>query len=73
MVGENFEIYTSEMAKNALEILHHGWRIFLKFTLLKWLKMHLKSSTMVGENFEVYTSEMAKNAVKIHHHGWRKF
>ena len=26
MVGEDFEIYTSEMAKNALKILHHGWR-----------------------------------------------
>jgi hypothetical protein len=28
MVGETFEIYTSEMAKNALKILHHGWRKF---------------------------------------------
>ena len=24
MVGENFEIYTSEMAKNELNILHQG-------------------------------------------------
>ena len=26
MFGENFKIYTSEMAKNALKILRHGWR-----------------------------------------------
>ena len=73
MVGENFKINTSEMAKNALKILHHGWGKIVKFTVLKCLKIHLKSSTMVGEKFEIYTSEMAKNALKILHHDWRKF
>ena len=59
MVGENFDIYTSKMAKNAQN--RPPWlEKILKFTLLKWLKMHLKSSTMVGENFEISTSEMAK-------------
>ena len=28
MVGENFEIYTSEMAKNVFKILHDGFETF---------------------------------------------
>ena len=32
MVGENFEIYTSEMAKNALNILHQGLHTMLLVT-----------------------------------------
>ena len=32
----------------------------LKFTCLKWLKMHLNYPPMVGENFEISWSQMAK-------------
>ena len=63
MVGEHFEIYTSEMTKNTLLNPPSWLEKILRFTLLKWLKIHLKSSTMVGENFEIYTSEMAKNTL----------
>jgi hypothetical protein len=28
MVGENFENCISEMARNALKNVHHGWRKF---------------------------------------------
>ena len=38
MVGENFEIYMSQMAENTLKIIYHGWR------------NELKLSIMVGEN-----------------------
>ena len=62
MVGENFEIYPSEMAKNAPN--HPRWlEKILRFAYLKWLKMH-QSSIMVGENFEICPSEMAKNGYK---------
>ena len=78
MIGENFEIYTSEMAKNALKILYHGWRNF--WNLHFWnVWMHIKSSTMVGEIFENYPSEMAKNVIFLNMYGsiqcvcrWRK-
>ena len=40
MVGENFEIYPSEMAKNAPN--HPPWlEKILRFTHQKWLKTHL--------------------------------
>jgi len=38
MVGENFGIYLSEMAKNGLKLSTMVGKI-LKFTRLKWLKM----------------------------------
>ena len=40
MVGENFGIYLSQMAKNAFKLSPWLEKI-LKFTYLKWIKMHL--------------------------------
>ena len=33
MVGEIFEICSSQMAKNALKIVHHGWRKYKKLVI----------------------------------------
>ena len=44
MVGENFEIYSSEMAENASKPL---WlEKILKCTILKWLKIKLVPSAI---------------------------
>ena len=40
MVGENFEIYLCQMVKNAFKLSTMVGEI-LKFTYVKWLKMHL--------------------------------
>ena len=41
MVGENFEIYCYQMAKNTSKLSSMVGEMFLKFNVLKWLKMHL--------------------------------
>ena len=41
MVGENFEIYFSQMAKNAFKNYPPWLEKILKYTSLKWLKIHL--------------------------------
>ena len=64
MVGENFEIYMSQMAKNALKLSTMVGEMF-KIYLSQMAKNALKLSTMVGENFEIYLSQMAKNALKF--------
>ena len=64
MVGENFEIYTSEMAKNTFKIVHHGWRKFWDLHFWNGEKYTLNPpSCMIRESFEIYTSEMAKNTL----------
>ena len=72
IVGENFDIQSSQIAKNAPKrTVHHSWRRFKKLVIkIKWLEMYLKLATMVGGNFEIQSSQMAKNAFKIVHHGW---
>ena len=50
MVGENFEIFWSEMAGNWLKLS---------------IKNGRKLSTVVGEMCEMYLSEMAKNGLKL--------
>ena len=64
MVGENLEIYWSEMAKIHLNYLPWCEKI-IKFNCLSSGKNALKVSTMVGENFEIYWSQMAKNLLKL--------
>ena len=51
IVGENFEICISEMARNALKTVHHGWRKFWNF-ISEMTKNALKLYTMVGEIFK---------------------
>ena len=59
MVGENFEIYSSQVDKKYLN--RPPWlEKILKYTHLKWLKNKLKLSNMVRENFEIYSSQVAK-------------
>ena len=50
MAGENFEIYCSQMAKNAVNLSTMVGKN-RKFTLLKWLRNDIKFF-MVGDNFE---------------------
>ena len=64
MVGENFEIYWSQMPKNASN--SPPWLEKIKnLFYLQYLKYALKLSTMFGENFEIYSSQMPKNAFKF--------
>ena len=61
----------------------HGWNytsicqtwleMFLKFTILKWLKLHFHSSPMIGENFEVQHPQMAEFSLLFVNYGLRKF
>ena len=66
MVGENFEIYLSQMAKNALKLSTMVGENF-EIHLSQMAKNALKLSTMVGENFKIYLSQMGKNALKWGH------
>ena len=55
IVGENFEIYFSQMAKNALKLsLMVGGKFEIYSSQIA--KNAFKLSTMVGENFEIYCS-----------------
>ena len=36
VVGENFEINLSEMAKNHVEFIYHGWRKYRNLISHKW-------------------------------------
>ena len=63
MVGENLEIYCSQMPK-----MHPNcpcMEKILKFSCSQIAKNASKLSTMVGENFEIYCAQMAKNASKL--------
>ena len=61
----------------------HGWNytsicqtwleMFLKFTILKWLKLHFHSSPMIGENFEVQHPQIAETSLLFVNYGLRKF
>ena len=53
MVGENFEIYLSQMAKSAFKLSPMVGDI-LKFTYLKWLKMHLNCPPWLDKIFKSY-------------------
>ena len=64
MVGENFEIYFSQMAKNYFKLSKMVAKK-LKFTRFKWLKNKRNMHTMVGENFEIYLFQITKNALKL--------
>ena len=71
MVGENFDIYSSQMAEYALELstmVEENFEIYW----LQMVKYARKLSIMVGENVEIYSSQMAKYT-QIIHHVWRKF
>ena len=72
MVGENFGIYSSEMAKKCTQKSTMVGENFGIYSSQK-AKNALKWSTMVGENFEIYSSLMAKKCTQKIHHGWRKF
>ena len=65
MVGENFEIYLSRMAKHLLKLPNMVVEKFEIF-LSQMAKHALKLSTMVGEKFEFHLQKMAKNEL-IHH------
>ena len=56
MVGENFEIYLSQVAKNDLKLsmVRENFEIYLS----QMAKNDLKISAMVGENFEIYLSTL---------------
>ena len=72
MVGENFEIYSSQLSKNTFK---SSTMVGEKFGIYssQLVKNTLKLSTMVGENFDIYSSQFAKKYILIVHHGWRKF
>ena len=62
MVGENVEIYLSQIAKNAFKLstmVGENFEIYLS----QIGKNAFKLSTIVGENIEIYWSQMAKNAL----------
>ena len=50
MVGEKFEIYSSQLAKHALKLSTMFGEKKLKLTHLNWLKNTLKLPTMLREN-----------------------
>jgi cellulose synthase/poly-beta-1,6-N-acetylglucosamine synthase-like glycosyltransferase len=60
MVGENLEIYYSQMAKIDLKLPTMVGENFENH-LSQLAKNDLKLSTMFGENFEIYFFQMAKN------------
>ena len=60
MVGENFEIYLSQMAIYTIKLstmVGENFEIYLSQMAIYTIKL----STMVGENFEIYFSRMAIN------------
>ena len=62
MIGEIFEIYLSQMAKNVLKlstVVGENSEIYMS----QMAKNALKLSTMFGENFEIYLSRITKNAI----------
>ena len=56
MVGEIFEIYFSQIAKNDLKLFTIDGEIF-EIYFSQIAKNDLKLSTMVGENFEIAFSQ----------------
>ena len=64
IVGENVEIYSSQMARMA-----YKWSIMagenVEIYTSQMARMTFKLSTIVGENFEIYTSQMARMAFKL--------
>jgi len=65
MVGENFEIYLSQIAKNALKLTTIYGENF-EIYLFQIATNALKLSTMIGEIFENLDLEIPKNAMKSH-------
>ena len=59
MVGENVEIYFSQMAKNTLKLSTMVGEIF-EIYLPQMAKNAPKLSTMVGENFEICLFQILK-------------
>ena len=56
MFGEKFEIYSSQMAKNAFKLLSTMAGENFEIHLSQMSKNPLKLSSMVGEIFEIYLS-----------------
>ena len=52
MVGENFEMCISKMARKALKNVHHGWRKILKYVSLKLLEMPLNIPLWMEKNLK---------------------
>ena len=68
MVGENFEIHSSEMSKYAVFRRNTSTMVGENFEIhsskmSKHAVLTRNTSTMVGENFEIQSSEMFKNEV----------
>jgi hypothetical protein len=72
MVGENFEIYLSQMCKYVFTLSTMVGENFENY-LSQFYKYALTLSTMFGEDFEIYLSQLSKYVPNIIHHGWRKF
>ena len=65
MVGENFEIYSSPLAKNTLKFpTMVGVNIGI-YSSHHLDKNALKLSNMVGENFTIYSSQLVINTLKL--------
>ena len=62
MVGENFVIYSSQLAKNALKFSTMVGENVVIFSS-QLAKNALKFSIMVGEYFRMYSSQLAKHAL----------
>ena len=67
MVEENFEIYMSQMAKNALKLSTQVGENF-EIYMSQMAKNALKLSTMVGEKFEIQCFQIAQ--IPLIHPPW---
>ena len=62
MVGENFEMFMSQMTKNVLKLSAMVAESFEIFTS-QMAKNVLKLFTIIGENFEIVMSQLSKNVL----------
>ena len=72
MVGENFEMYLSQMAKTTLKlstVVGENFEIYFSHVA----KHAFKLANMVGEIFLNLLVSSRKKMQLIFHHGWRKF
>ena len=64
IVGDKFEIYMSEMARNVFKLstmVGENFEIYIS----EMARMHINCPPWVGEKFKFSISEMAKNAFKL--------
>ena len=68
MIGQNFEIDLSQMAKIELKLsimVRENFNFFFEIYMLQMAIIAFKLSTVDGNYFEIYVSQMAKIAFKL--------